>query len=264
MARSSSVIDSLKRLSLIAAVLMGLASVGCATNAPGPTASAKTAAAPRMTPDYTPAGQIRPSDMNYAPAPLPEAPRAAAKPAKKNALAGDWTPPVAPRQWRYIVIHHSASDTGSAAVFDREHKEKGWDELGYHFVIGNGTKSADGQIEVGPRWTKQKYGAHAKTPDERYNNFGVGICLVGNFDASKPTAKQTEALAKLVAWLMEEYDIPPSRVIGHGDTKPTHCPGKLMNVAAIRTRAVKLIADAGGVVPTESVAAAGTELIQSR
>ena len=90
-----------------------------------------------------------------------------------------WIPPVAPRQWKWIVIHHSATTTGGAAEFDKMHKAKGWDELGYDFVIGNGSDTGNGQIEVGPRWTKQKIGAHAKSSDNRFNEYGIGICLVG-------------------------------------------------------------------------------------
>ena len=33
----------------------------------------------------------------------------------------------------------------------RMDQAKGWDELGYHFVIGNGTDTRDGQVEVGSR-----------------------------------------------------------------------------------------------------------------
>src|SRR4051812_3753672 len=65
------------------------------------------------------------------------------------AIPQDWLIHVPANQWQYIVIHHSATPSGSAAAFDRMHRAKGWDELGYHFVIGNGTMSGDGQIEVG-------------------------------------------------------------------------------------------------------------------
>src|SRR5579863_9129173 len=50
-----------------------------------------------------------------------------------------WLPPHPSDRWQCIVIHHSASDVGGAERFDRWHRAKGWDELGYHFVIGNGT-----------------------------------------------------------------------------------------------------------------------------
>src|SRR5262249_52623291 len=122
--------------------------------------------------------------------------------APRPGVPSDWIPTAAAHEWRWIVIHHSATPNGNAASFDREHRAKGWDELGYHFVIGNGTYSRDGQIEVGPRWPKQKWGAHAKTADEQFNNFGIGICLVGNFDLDRPSAAQLQAVAKLTAYLM--------------------------------------------------------------
>ena len=172
----------------------------------------------------------------------------------------NWSAPAGARAWRYIVIHHSASPTGSAAAFDREHRARGWDELGYHFVIGNGTGSGDGQIEVGPRWTKQKYGAHAKTPDERYNQYGIGICLVGNFDNGPPDAAQMKSVSTLVAYLMKTYNIAPENVIGHRDTKATDCPGKFCSVDAIRRLAVDQLR-AGG--PGRAVIArAGDELMR--
>ena len=171
----------------------------------------------------------------------PSAPLAAA-PSGPSA----WRPQVPPRAWKYIVIHHSASPTGSMAVFDKEHRAKGWDGVGYHFVIGNGTNSGDGQIEVTPRWPVQKWGAHAKTLDNRFNEYGIGICLVGNFDSTHPSAKQLASLEKLVTYLMETYHIPPQDVIGHRDTKPTECPGRYMDVAAVRQDAVRAIASAGG------------------
>jgi hypothetical protein len=133
------------------------------------------------------------------------------------------------------------------------HREKGWDELGYHFVIGNGTDSGNGQVEVGPRWPKQKWGAHAKTPNNEYNDFGIGICLVGNFDIERPTAQQTKSLARLIAYLMKTYNIPAARVLGHSDTKPTDCPGRNMNIAAIRRMATQM-ADTG-VAPDDTVVA---------
>jgi hypothetical protein len=150
-----------------------------------------------------------------------------------------------PRPWKWIVIHHSATPTGSAAMFDKMHREKGWDELGYHFVIGNGTLTGDGQVEVGPRWPIQKHGAHAKTPDNRYNDYGIGICLVGNFEDTRPTSAQMRSLAKLVGFLMQRYRIPPDCVIRHGDTKQTLCPGRNLNILLVRRMATQMLADSG-------------------
>jgi len=184
----------------------------------------------------------------------PVQPKVAATPG----VPKDWAPTVAVRPWRWIVVHHSATTTGGAVAFDKMHRAKGWDELGYDFVIGNGTDTADGQIEVGPRWLKQKIGAHAKTPDNRFNEYGIGICLVGNFDVEKPTAKQLASLAKLVGYLEKTYHISSDRVLGHGQTKATDCPGRYVNLDLIRRQATVA---AGGSAAVEDSATATTELI---
>ncbi len=175
-----------------------------------------------------------------APRPVPVAPVAPQPAPRPTAVAGipkDWIPPVAPRPWRAIVIHHSATTTGGAAAFDKDHRAKGWDELGYDFVIGNGTDTGDGQIEVGSRWFKQKIGAHDKTPDNYYNEYGIGICVVGDFMVERPTPKQVQSLIRLTSYLMKTYHIPPDHILGHGDTKATKCPGKYMDVAMISRQA---------------------------
>ncbi|MDB5332463.1 MAG: N-acetylmuramoyl-L-alanine amidase [Phycisphaerales bacterium] len=148
-----------------------------------------------------------------------------------------WTPAAKSDRWKCIVIHHSASEEGGAERFDEWHRKKGWDELGYHFVIGNGSDTGDGQVEVGPRWGKQKWGAHCKTDDEYYNQHGIGICLVGNFNNHPPDAKQMQSLARLVAFLSREFQIPPSRIYTHGGvTGKTECPGKQFNLELLKDR----------------------------
>ena len=228
-----------------AVLALAVAATGCASNAP----AIKTADA---TPAFRDPTSIKPDlkEAPVAPVPASAAPLPATVARASNRVEGEWMPPVAPRNWQYIVIHHSASPGGNATVFDREHREDNhWDELGYHFVIDNGRGAPDGEIEVGPRWLKQKWGAHAKTPDNKYNDYGIGICFVGNFMDAKPTAKQMASATRLVAWLMQTYDIPADRVIGHRDTKQTLCPGRNMSLVAMRSMANKAIADAAAGKP---------------
>ncbi|MGH7192015.1 MAG: peptidoglycan recognition protein family protein, partial [Candidatus Saccharimonadales bacterium] len=159
------------------------------------------------------------------------------------AVPASWIPHVPANRWYWIIVHHSATATGGAAEFDKMHRAKGWDELGYHFVIGNGSDTHDGQIEVGPRWPIQKWGAHDKTPGNEFNLHGIGICLVGNFDVTYPTHAQIRSLEKLVAYLMKTYHIPADHVLGHGETKNTDCPGRHMNVAMIRRACAQMVAN---------------------
>lgn len=135
--------------------------------------------------------------------------------------------------WQYIVVHHSASPTGNATVFDRLHRGKGWDGLAYHFVITNGNGGLDGGLEISPRWSTQKHGAHAGAlpaatrADFRngFNEFGIGICLVGNFERQQPTERQLETLARLIQELRTQFDIPADHILGHATVKGTACPG---------------------------------------
>ena len=145
--------------------------------------------------------------------------------------ATNWVPQAFPRPWKWIVIHHSATDRGSAAIFDRYHRGKGWDELGYHFVIGNGRGAVDGKVEVGSRWVKQKWGAHCKTPGNAYNTYGIGICIVGKYSDKLPSPAQLDSLRRLVRFLSDRYGIAPANIIGHRDAPgtSTKCPGDTLH-----------------------------------
>jgi len=148
-----------------------------------------------------------------------------------------WCPHTQERPWQFIVLHHSATAQGSAAEFDRLHRALGWDELGYHFVIDNGLGAPNGLIEIGSRWVKQKHGAHCKVEGHpEYNDFGVGICLVGDFDRTRPTEAQVASAARLVRFVKDRYSIPASHIYGHKQLKPTHCPGYNFPYGDIYTR----------------------------
>ena len=84
------------------------------------------------------------------------------------------------------VIHHTASGDVSAATIDEWHKARGWDGIGYHFII-----RASGKVEKGRSITKK--GAHAKG-----RNHWVGIALTG-YDTF--TMAQIDALKKLLSRL---------------------------------------------------------------
>jgi N-acetyl-anhydromuramyl-L-alanine amidase AmpD len=139
------------------------------------------------------------------------------------------------------VLHHTATDRGSVESIHEAHLANEWLGIGYHFVIGNGNGMPDGQVEPTFRWTRQIQGAHAGVKE--YNDLGIGICLVGNFEQGPPTAKQLASLKSLVAALGGEYDIPAARVVPHRDVKATECPGKYfplddVTLAAAPARAV--------------------------
>jgi len=156
-------------------------------------------------------------------------------------IPGDWWPAYqVEKKWTAIVIHHSGTENGSAALFDKSHREgRHWEGVGYDFVIGNGTNSGDGQVEVTFRWRNQITGAHCGgTPGNWANKDAVGICLVGNFNQAEPTARQMHSVVKLVRFLQNRYGIPKSRIYGHNTTpgaRVTDCPGKNFSVNRLKS-----------------------------
>lgn len=151
-----------------------------------------------------------------------------------------WYPPSQlEKGWRAIIVHHSATDFGNAAIFDKWHRERNhWEGVGYDFVIGNGSDSGDGEVEVTFRWRKQMTGAHCKTPNNWANEDGIGICLVGNFNNTRPSARQVQSLLKLIRFLQKRYGIPTSRIYGHKSTpgaRVTDCPGRNLSIARLRS-----------------------------
>lgn len=134
---------------------------------------------------------------------------------------------VKPGRWKYIVIHHSAVDTGSVKAMDHYHRDIRHMEngLAYHFVIGNGQGIGNGQIAVCERWKEQLDGGHLAS--EAQNRIALGICLVGNFDKHAPSAKQIESLRALTEALLARCKLPPSVVKTHQQINVVHtrCPG---------------------------------------
>ena len=132
------------------------------------------------------------------------------------------------RKWQYIIVHHTATDEGSALFLDESHKNRGWKSLGYHFLINNGTQGKpDGHIEASLRWIHQEDGAHCKASS--MNRIGIGIAIVGNYSHEKPSQKQLDTLVYTVNVLKKYYNIPTHNIMGHRDVRGanTECPGNL-------------------------------------
>lgn len=141
-------------------------------------------------------------------------------------------------RWKYIVIHHSGTSKGSAEVFDHYHKVvRGMENgMAYQFVIGNGSYTGDGEIEVGDRWLKQKAGGHLYS--EFLNEISIGICFVGNFNSERPTARQIAACIELVDYLRKICPGTRPKFVLHREInpRPTECPGQLFPGDALRKR----------------------------
>lgn len=118
---------------------------------------------------------------------------------------------------KYITVHCSASRLSAKANVEsirREHKAKGWSDIGYHYVIDR-----DGSINTGRPLYRN--GAHV----QGHNTDNIGICLIGGVtEALKPvnnyTDEQWGSLRYLLTDLISKYGIPLESIKGHRDWFP--------------------------------------------
>ena len=144
-------------------------------------------------------------------------------------------------RWKYIIVHNSGTRQGNARIFDNYHRKvrKMQNGLAYHFVIGNGKSSGNGQIEIGNRWTRQINGGHVAS--DYLNDISLGICLVGDLNRDLPTKDQLAALDELCSYLRDRVGKVkgrPAIVKGHKEInpKPTDCPGDRFPLGWLRKR----------------------------
>lgn len=136
-----------------------------------------------------------------------------------------------------IIIHCSDSPEGrndKAEDIRRWHKQRGFNDIGYHYVI-----DLDGTVEQGR--PIEQAGAHCTG----HNRNSIGICYIGGAywrdgvnAKGKPikgkdgktvlmpkdtrTVAQYDALAKLLKELREQY--PNATIHGHGEFAAKACP----------------------------------------
>ena len=110
-----------------------------------------------------------------------------------------------------IIIHCSANKATSKITLEdirREHKKRGFKDIGYHYVI-----FPDGKIEKGR--PEYQAGAHCKG----FNAHSIGVCYIGGLDekgnsADTRTDAQKMSLLCLLNQLEEKYHCP---ICGHRD-----------------------------------------------
>lgn len=154
--------------------------------------------------------------------------------------------------WRWIVIHHSAYRSGDTSTIDAAHvKDRGWEGIGYHFVIGNGRPMPRGRVDATWRWKQQYHGAHAGAGPSQspYNQDGIGICIIGDYDKDALDPYVRERVVELCALLIEHVPtLSSTRIIGHRDVpgKETACPGSHVDINSVRFQVREALVRRGG------------------
>jgi N-acetylmuramoyl-L-alanine amidase len=130
----------------------------------------------------------------------------------------------------HVTVHHSAMPSIATRPADvagelREiqgvhQKDKGWADIGYHFVI-----DAGGGVWEGRPLRYQ--GAHEGAG---LNRGAIGVCLLGNFDETPVPEAQQQALGKLLDALCKHFSLGKDGVRTHQEVRlsPTDCPGRAL------------------------------------
>lgn len=123
------------------------------------------------------------------------------------------------REITKIIVHCSATKEGkhfNAKDITKWHLERGFNDIGYHYVV-----LLDGKVEVGR--PEIKVGAHCLG----HNNHSIGICYIGGLDANGKskdtrTPEQKESLLILLKELKKKY--PKATIHGHREFANKDCP----------------------------------------
>jgi N-acetylmuramoyl-L-alanine amidase len=123
---------------------------------------------------------------------------------------------------KYLVLHCSASRCNqdySVELLRRDHKTRGFYDIGYHFYIRKDGKKTQHRMLL-------EVGAHCIP----YNRCSIGICYEGGLDedgkpANTLTKEQEERITDLLINLHKLF--PKAKIVGHRDlpgASPKECP----------------------------------------
>lgn len=142
----------------------------------------------------------------------------------------------------HIIVHTSVSTWGTAKDIDDWHKEQGYNEIGYHYVIENGYPTAKSRREgkrddkraglLTPGRPEDVVGAHCVG----YNDKSIGVCLIGDVRKYPYEPEQIKSLITFLAIKCKQYSVPVENILGHYETPngrshnpPKTCPDLDMN-----------------------------------
>ena len=161
------------------------------------------------TPEEQPDGQCQ--SAAQAPAIIPRA-QWGARPARRN------RPGHTPVK---MTLHHTYQPGQNGATAARNAQdthmiERGWSDLGYHYLVDR-----DGKIYAGS--PENRIGAHVLNQ----NTGNLGISMIGAFNIEQVSQAQKQAVASLMRHLGQKYNIEINRtnIRGHGERMATECPG---------------------------------------
>ena len=123
------------------------------------------------------------------------------------------------REINEIILHCSATREGHsyhAADIDQWHRARGFNKIGYHYVI-----TLDGTVEKGR--DVEEVGAHCAG----FNANSIGVCYIGGLDSlgsPKDTRTNRQKFALSTRLMQLHARFPKARIVGHREHARKACP----------------------------------------
>lgn len=131
-----------------------------------------------------------------------------------------------PHRITHVTLHHTGSAEPLRAEDDPAEKLRGlqvwgardrnWWDVPYHYLIDLG-----GRVYEGRDW---HFMGETNTTYDPSGHFLISV--IGNYGRQEPTPAQLEAIADLMAWALDRFDLPLDRIGGHYNYAGTSCPGQ--------------------------------------
>lgn len=131
-----------------------------------------------------------------------------------------------PHRITHVTLHHTGSAEPLRPDEDPAAKLRGlqswgasarnWWDVPYHFLI-----DLQGRVYEGRDW---RYMGETNTTYDPSGHFLISV--IGNYGRQESTPAQIQAIADLMAWAIDRFDLPLDRIGGHYNYAETSCPGQ--------------------------------------
>lgn len=131
-----------------------------------------------------------------------------------------------PHRITHVTLHHTGDSRPLLPGDDPVQRLRGlqawgasdrnWWDVPYHFLM-----DLEGRLFEGRDY---HYMGETNTAYDPGGHFLISI--IGNYGRQEATQAQLEAIADLMAWALQEFDLPLARMGGHYNYASTTCPGQ--------------------------------------
>lgn len=133
-----------------------------------------------------------------------------------------------PHRITHVTLHHTGDSRPLLPTDDPAQRlrnlqswgasARNWWDVPYHYLM-----DLEGRIYEGRDW---RFTGETNTAYDPRGHFLVSI--IGNYERQEPTPAQLSAIADLMAWALDEFDLPSDRIGGHYHYAQTGCPGRYL------------------------------------